>query len=105
MSRTRSKNWVFTLNNYTEEDCKAISAWACKGVAYSKEVGASGTPHLQGFVCFAVQKSLKALKALSDRAHWEVMKGSLKQNEAYCSKAAKLTTFGKWGTECSVGSS
>lgn len=59
-TRYRTRNWVFTLNNYTDMDCD----WMCYiiGVPFSadntinyigvsQEVGKKkGTPHLQGFL-------------------------------------------------------
>jgi len=49
-----SLNFVFTLNNYTEEEVEEIDAIVgtegCSVVYldYGKEVGQEGTPHLQG---------------------------------------------------------
>jgi len=91
----KSKNWCFTLNNYTEEDIKDIALWECKGVAYGKEVGENGTPHLQGFVCFKNQVRFQTVKDLHAKAHWEIMHGRLDQNKAYCSKQGELTIHGK----------
>jgi len=91
----RSKNWCFTLNNYTEADEKNIAQWECRGVAYAHEVGESGTPHLQGYVCFAVQKGLNMVRELNNRAHWEIMKGSMTDNQTYCSKQGQLIVHGK----------
>ncbi len=90
----KSYNWCFTLNNYTEEDIKDISGWKVKGVAYAKETGENGTPHLQGYVCCNSQLSLVGMKKLNDRCHWEIMKGNLTQNETYCSKQGQLTIIG-----------
>jgi len=91
----KSKNWCFTLNNYTEADEKDISLWECKGVAYAHEIGDSGTPHLQGYVCFKNQVRLATCKELNNRAHWEIMKGTLTDNQKYCSKQGQLVVHGK----------
>lgn len=95
----QSSNWVFTLNNYTEEDLKDLTTWTEKGaggVAYAKEVGASGTPHLQGYVHMKSKARLKKMKELSKKCHWEVMKGKLIDSEKYCSKQGQLVILGKY---------
>lgn len=49
----RSRAWVFTLNNYTENDEKYLQETLdCDYIVYGREVSPSGTPHLQGFVYF-----------------------------------------------------
>jgi len=50
---------------------------------YGKEKGASGTPHLQGYVTFKQQKRLSALKKLLPTAHWEPAKGTSQHNYDY----------------------
>lgn len=67
----------------------------CKGIAYGKEEGKNGTPHLQGFLRMKGQVGLEKMKELHPRAHWEVMKGRLDQNVDYCSKQSELTIIGK----------
>lgn len=83
----RALNWVFTLNNFEASDIERIRqlpdvAFAVVG----REVGASGTPHLQGYVSFTTRRQLNQLVALLPRAHFSVAKGSAEQNEKYCSK-------------------
>lgn len=87
-------NWCFTINNYTDTDITDIQAWPVQGVAYGKEEGKEGTPHLQGFVCCKSQLSLAGMKKLHKTAHWEPMKGSIAQNEKYCSKQGQYTIIG-----------
>lgn len=44
--------WISTWNNYTEDDIIRFRAWCEKRTTFSvvgREVGALGTPHLQGF--------------------------------------------------------
>lgn len=98
----QSSNWVFTLNNYTEQEVADISTWVNKGargIGYSKEVGESGTPHLQGFICMTKKCGLKKIKALNNRMHIEVMRGKIKDSEKYCSKQASLSIIGDMPTE------
>lgn len=85
---SRSRSYCFTLNNYTEDEEKnviklnGVATYVC----YGREVGESGTPHLQGFVQFASGKSLSAAKRALPRAHLEVRKGSITQAVEYCQK-------------------
>lgn len=80
-------SYVFTLNNYTDEEVEAVKEWDCKYLIFGKEVGESGTPHLQGYVSFRSQKTLSTMKKkFSDRAHWEAAMGTPKQASDYCSK-------------------
>jgi len=98
MARSQSRNWVFTLNNYTEEEVKDIETWTDKGVegvGYGKEVGENGTPHLQGFLVMTNKSALSTVKKLNPRMHLERMKGKLTQSIAYCSKQDTLTVIGK----------
>lgn len=72
------KTWCFTLNHYTPHECEMVNLWVDNGtvtrLTVTKEVGESGTPHLQGAVTFKEAKRLAACKSLLDRAHWEVAK-------------------------------
>lgn len=82
----RSRNFCFTLNNYTAEEVEAVKVWECAYLIFGKEVGESGTPHLQGYVSFPNAKTLAALKKYSARAHWEIARGTPKQASEYCEK-------------------
>jgi hypothetical protein len=47
----------------------------------------TGKIHLQGYLCLTSQLRLGELKKhYSSRAHWEKSRGSIEDNEAYCSK-------------------
>lgn len=100
--RVFGKNWTFTLNNYTDDDLMKYSAWVpdkCSYVAYSKEVGEEGTPHLQGYASVTKKnQALSFMKKLCPRAHWEVMMGTFEHNEKYCSKQSELIEFGELST-------
>ncbi|AXH75585.1 MAG: putative viral replication protein [Uewvirus yahnais] len=86
---TFSKDWVFTLNNYNEEDKELIEGIDCQYVIYGKEVGENGTPHLQGFIQNHNRKRLPAMKKLIPRAHWEPRRGSPITASKYCEKEDK----------------
>lgn len=79
MASPVSKTWDFTLNNYTDEEVQAITVnWQTevKKMTVSKEVGETGTPHLQGRITFARAYRLPALQKLVPRAHWEPTKAA-----------------------------
>lgn len=83
---TQSKRWCFTLNNYTSEDEIKLSQVQCSYVVYGREVGESGTPHLQGFITFPKNYRLTGLRKILDRAHWEPARGTSKEASDYCKK-------------------
>lgn len=84
----RQRGFVLTINNYRDIDLlntqKIIEGVDCKWGIASKEVGKSGTPHIQAAIYFNSVKSFKQLNSLLDnRAHIEVMKGT-KNDQLYC---------------------
>lgn len=96
ISGVSTRKWCFTVNNYTDEDLDFIETFSprCSYLAYSKEVGESKTPHLQGFFVCKSACTMTALKKSLPRAHLEVMKGSVDDSVAYCSKENPLEEFG-----------
>lgn len=82
-----SIRWCFTFNNYNDGDVNDISSKVpnlCKRYIIGKEVGESGTPHLQGYVEFI--KKCRPKNLFSEKIHWEKAKGSALDNANYCSK-------------------
>lgn len=91
----RAIHWCFTLNNYTPLNVDKLSA-PIEGVKYlifGREVGESGTPHLQGFVCFADRKRLKQVTDTIGKAHCTVTKYVANSIE-YCKKDGDFTEVG-----------
>lgn len=100
-----AKKWCFTINNYTETEYSAIVPVLkreCDVAIVGKEVGASGTPHLQGYCEFKNKCRPKSIFSqvsvandgtqcieLAFKIHWEKAKGTRSQNIAYCSKEDK----------------
>jgi len=94
-----------TLNNYTEGDLEKIKAlsifsYGCIG----KEVGESGTPHLQGYLQLKKQSRIasvtKAIKdAVGKAPHTEPAKGNHAQNLEYCSKDGDVEEWGEPRTQ------
>lgn len=81
-----AKKWCFTINNPEEGDEISFDAGTMKYLVYQLEEGEEETPHYQGFIWMKKRRSLLQMKALNARAHWEVAKGSAKQNRHYCMK-------------------
>lgn len=61
------------------------SNWASY-LVWSLEVGASGTPHIQGYAEFETRHSLKQIKKLLPRAHLEQSRGTAAENLVYITK-------------------
>ena len=75
----KARNWVFTLNNYEDKDIERLANpyEQVKYIAYGKEIGESGTPHLQGYIILWEPQRLSFFKKQIPRAHMEVMRGRL----------------------------
>ena len=57
-SNPRARNWVFTINNFTDEDVEQVLGLKahCKAIIAEKEhLDGEGTPHIQGYVSFDKQ--------------------------------------------------
>lgn len=83
---SKSRNYCFTINNYTDLEYTTVQAIDCRYLVVGKETGESGTPHLQGFVVFESPRSLSGVKKLMPRAHLEPAKGTPLQASQYCKK-------------------
>lgn len=97
--------WCFTLNNYTEQEYEFLSSnFRNESEKYfyivGKEVGESGTPHLQGYI--ALRNKSKKFRPLPTFAvkrdegrnamHFERARGNREQNYKYCSKDGNFIT-------------
>jgi Putative viral replication protein len=93
--------FVFTLNNYTDAqyDFIVLQASVVHYLVVGKEVGESGTPHLQGFVCFKTRKSFAGVKTFlkCPTVHVEVAKAPVEAAE-YCKKDGNFVEFGSLPT-------
>lgn len=90
------RNVVFTVNNYSHEEYdKIINLDVWKYLVVGKEVGESGTPHLQGYGILLKRTRDKALQeALGGRAFMEPRKGSHSQASDYCKKEKNFVEIG-----------
>jgi hypothetical protein len=101
---SRAKRWVFTLNNYTAAEEAQIASLGNDGatyLVYGREVGESGTPHLQGFVIFTAPLRFTTAKSkLGDRCHIAVSTARLPSQAAdYCKKGGDFSEFGELPAE------
>jgi len=96
MTSTRGKQWLFTWNNYTDEDWVGLSAVDCVYMVAGREVAPeTGMHHIQGYIVLGGLKSLKQMKALlSQQVHWEMARGNADQNFTYCSKEGDFVEYG-----------
>lgn len=101
MPAVQSKYYVFTLNNYTAEDeTRLRGVTQCVGgpnyILWGREVGESGTPHLQGYVEFPKKKALGGVKkALGSKTiHLEIRRGTQEEACLYCKKGEDWEEFG-----------
>lgn len=99
MPSLQSSNWCFTINNYTDADNDQLSRLEYKYIVFGKEVGTDLTPHYQGYVELKKRSSLKAVKVLLTRAHWEPRKGTALQAADYCKKEGDFYEDGKISSE------
>lgn len=99
ISMNQSKYWVFTLNNWTEEQSEIIESTFEQGgykYIWGEEVGESGTPHLQGYLEHEKRfrpSQLKFGDGLKwNQIHWEKRRGTRKQAIEYCQKDGQYKT-------------
>lgn len=100
-SDKRMRYVCMTLNNYspTEYDSIINQSDKVQYMVVGKEVGESGTPHLQMYVEFKANngKTLTAIKKFfgSDRFHIEERIGTAKQASDYCKKEEDYVEHGE----------
>lgn len=113
MPANSAKCWCFTLHSNemlaehfswpTAKVCP-IAAWYDrpddKGLVYMvcqvEKAPGTGKVHIQGYMSFSARTSLANLKRMfSAGAHWEVARGTPKENQEYCQKE-KSRLAGPW---------
>jgi len=92
---SRAKHWCFTLNNYTFEDVDRITnnATAFDYIVFGKEIGDSGTPHLQGFVSFPNRVRRKLCIEKIGQAHFTIAR-HIDNSIKYCKKDGDYVEIG-----------
>lgn len=100
MPAVQGKHWVFTLNNYDQDDVDRLDATGTELVpdtivylVFARETGEEGTPHLQGFVSFKRRRTHRFVCELltgtpgTGGIFVERAEGSPEQAAEYCKKA------------------
>lgn len=95
----RFRGWAFTLNNFSEDELVNLRSLELnrqiRYLVFGREVGESGTPHLQGFVYFHNAKYFSQVcNIVGPRCHVENVRGTIAQNVAYCTKDEHYEEFG-----------
>lgn len=115
MSRVRSNRVCFTWNNYNEDGLDDLEkklqdlekSGQLQYAIIAREIGESGTPHIQGFVHLNKKhytpkncgiKFWKDFLPGGKQMHFETSKGTDEQNFTYCSKDGPYITFGETGS-------
>lgn len=101
MPRPQGTRWVFTLNNPTEQDRDNVAQLGnnrelVKYLVVGRERGASGTPHLQGFVIFKRTARFGRVGRLLPRSHIEPARGTSDQAAEYCKKDGDFDEYGEF---------
>jgi len=86
------RNFVFTINNYTDSDILSLKSLPYSYIIYGKEK--VSTPHLQGYCELNKQVKFKTVKDIIPRAHIEIRKGTQIQAINYCKKDGDYTELG-----------
>jgi len=84
----RKRQYCFTWNNYPDDYRLLLDAIECRYLIAGEELAPdTGTPHLQGFICFTNAKTVTAARRSLPGCHVTVANGSALQNKQYCSKS------------------
>lgn len=96
VSMSRAKHWCFTLNNYSQQNIDKIieNASDFDYVFFGKEVGESGTPHLQGFVSFPQRVRRNYCIDKIGQAHFTVAR-NIDNSIQYCKKDGDFVEIGE----------
>lgn len=96
------KKWCFTFNNYHEDHIEHLerSLKSVGDYGFQREIGKSGTRHLQGWVSghSRFRPSELDLPCHWTKIKWLCMKGNIQQNKHYCTDWHKrdIGPYAKW---------
>lgn len=101
----QARRWVFTWNNYTEDDEQGLADVFERGepfryAVFGREVGDSGTPHLQGFFITTSPRRRNWLtQRFFPRCFIEPALGPSDKASEYCKKTGVYDEFGELPSE------
>ena len=92
-SASKHRNFVLTWNNpgSAEEFQQMLSGLSPTFYIFQLETGEQGTPHFQGCVCFKNPRAFRAVTRGLPGVHVDVMRGTVAQAVAYCTKEETRT--------------
>ncbi|UOF80604.1 rep protein [Naiadivirus wakense] len=97
---SKSRRFCFTINNPTNDESTKVATFldgdrVVYGVV-GREVGETGTPHLQGFVILTSPQRFAFLHTnLCARAHLEVARAKSSKAAEYCKKDGDFDEYGE----------
>lgn len=85
---TKSKFWMFTINNPLNNDFENV---ICEYMIWQTEMGENGTLHIQGYICFRERKRFSTVRLVfwengEHKPHLEIRRGKHSEAKGYCSK-------------------
>jgi len=92
--RRRAYGYCFTINNPAEDAQLHLLALEFRYLIFGREVGESGTPHLQGYIHFTNKRDFNSVKNMYPGWHVEKRLGSIAQAVDYCKKDGDFTELG-----------
>ncbi len=95
-----ARNWTFTDFELLDWPTLFDTHEWITGVAFGEEVcPETARKHLQGFLHMPKPQRLSFMKKIAPKAHWERMRGSIRQNKKYCEKEGSYASFGTFGSQ------
>lgn len=102
-----ARHWCFTLNHFADDEladlaslCVETQPGHLRYLVVGREVGETGTPHLQGYLELKSKQFLTWLRDhVSSRAHFEPRRGTREEARDYCMKDGDWLETGEWKEE------
>lgn len=94
---TNTRTWCFTLFEFDETTIANMEHWPDRKYLVVGEEVCPETKkhHLQGYVMFSTMKRFTAVKKIHGTGHWEMARGTWKENFTYCTKDGNWLEFGE----------